>query len=90
MVTTKSIGLRSVLSRLNSHASFLQGTPYDFSNDEGPLGGGEPNVPIDAPNRNNDEVKLGIQIGKAFCDAWGACDVTRNESMRQTNNENVD
>ncbi len=24
-------------------------------------------------------------MGKAFCDVWGACDATRNESMRQTN-----
>jgi hypothetical protein len=47
-------------------------------------------VPTNAPNRNNDEVKLGIQMGKALHDAWGACDAARNESMKQISNEDVD
>jgi hypothetical protein len=29
-------------------------------------------------------------MGKALRDAWGACDAICNESMKQTNNEDVD
>ncbi len=76
----------------------MQGTPFDSSDDEGPPGGGEPNasptlepnVRTNAPNCNNDEVQLGIQMGKARHNAWGECDVTHNESMRQTSNEDMD
>jgi hypothetical protein len=50
----------------------------------------EPNMPTYALDRNNVEVELRIQMGKALCDAKGACDVTCNESMRQTKNENID
>lgn len=85
-------------SHLTSHAFLLQGTPSYSSNDEGAIGGGEPNaspplkpsMPINAPDCNNDEVELRIQMGKVLCNAWGACDGIRNESMRQTNNEDVD
>jgi hypothetical protein len=85
-------------NHLNSHASFLHGTPFDSLNDEGAPSGCEPNaspppkpsVPTDASNHNNDEVDLGIHMEKVLHDAWGACDAIHNESMRQTNNEDVD
>jgi hypothetical protein len=76
----------------------LWGTPFDYLDDEGPPSGAEPNAspPLEPNmstntlNHNDDEVKLRIQMGKAFRNAWGACDVVRNESMNQTNNEDVD
>ncbi len=60
-------------SHLTSHSFLLQSTPLNSLDDEGHLGGGEPNAspPLepnvlnDAPNRNNDEVELGIKMGKA-------------------------
>jgi hypothetical protein len=62
----------------------LQGTLSDSSDDEGLPSGGEPNastplepnVPTNALNPNNDEVELGIQMGKVLCDA------VHNESMK--------
>ncbi len=74
MVTIKNIGLIFVHSHLTSHAFLLQGTPSYSSNDEGAIGGGEPNaspplkpnMPINAPDCNNDEVELGIQMERYF------------------------